>query len=163
MRRPLVMYDFATAPFRISLYMRKIWFYFLSVRERGKGGGRGGESYDRKKAWSSKNHSRLSYVHSGSCSIAAGLSLACTAFWTDFLLFAACLKFSNKNPRFYTRENPVFALSQLELNRKCQLPFSWKCEILRSKEFHIFAKTKHILPQKLQFFHILSLCSCKYM
>jgi hypothetical protein len=31
MRRPLVIYDFATAPFRISLYMRKILFYFLSV------------------------------------------------------------------------------------------------------------------------------------
>ncbi len=31
MRRPLVIYDFATAPFCISLYMRKIWFSFLSV------------------------------------------------------------------------------------------------------------------------------------
>ena len=31
MRRPLVIYDFATAPFWISLYMRKILFYFLSV------------------------------------------------------------------------------------------------------------------------------------
>ncbi len=31
MRRPLVIYDFATAPFWISLYMRKIWFSFLSV------------------------------------------------------------------------------------------------------------------------------------
>ncbi len=31
MRRPLVIYDFATAPLWISLYMRKIWFYFLSV------------------------------------------------------------------------------------------------------------------------------------
>ncbi len=30
-RRPLVIYDFATAPFSISLYMRKIWFSFLSV------------------------------------------------------------------------------------------------------------------------------------
>ena len=30
MRRPLVIYDFATAPLWISLYMRKIWF-FLSV------------------------------------------------------------------------------------------------------------------------------------
>jgi hypothetical protein len=30
MRRPLVKYDFATAP-GISLYMRKILFYFLSV------------------------------------------------------------------------------------------------------------------------------------
>ncbi len=29
MRRPLVIYDFATAPFWISLYMRKIWFSFL--------------------------------------------------------------------------------------------------------------------------------------
>ena len=32
MRRPLVTYDFATAPFWISLYMRKIWFSFLSVQ-----------------------------------------------------------------------------------------------------------------------------------
>ncbi len=31
MRRPLVICDFATAPFWISLYMRKIWFSFLSV------------------------------------------------------------------------------------------------------------------------------------
>jgi hypothetical protein len=31
MRRPLVIYDFATAPFWISLYMRKILFSFLSV------------------------------------------------------------------------------------------------------------------------------------
>jgi len=31
MRRPLVKYDFATAPIWISLYMRKIWFSFLSV------------------------------------------------------------------------------------------------------------------------------------
>ncbi len=31
MRRPLVIYDFATAPLWISLYMRKIWFSFLSV------------------------------------------------------------------------------------------------------------------------------------
>jgi hypothetical protein len=30
-RRPLVIYDFATTPFRISLYMRKILFSFLSV------------------------------------------------------------------------------------------------------------------------------------
>jgi hypothetical protein len=30
-RRPLVIYDFATAPFRVSLYMRKILFSFLSV------------------------------------------------------------------------------------------------------------------------------------
>jgi hypothetical protein len=29
-RRPLVIYDFATAPFWISLYMRKILFSFLS-------------------------------------------------------------------------------------------------------------------------------------
>ncbi len=31
MRRPLVIYDFATVPLWISLYMRKIWFTFLSV------------------------------------------------------------------------------------------------------------------------------------
>ncbi len=31
MRRPLVIYGFATAPLWISLYMRKIWFSFLSV------------------------------------------------------------------------------------------------------------------------------------
>jgi hypothetical protein len=32
MRRPLVIYDFATAPFRISLHMmKKILFDFLSV------------------------------------------------------------------------------------------------------------------------------------
>ncbi len=31
MSTPLVIYDFATAPFWISLYMRKIWFSFLSV------------------------------------------------------------------------------------------------------------------------------------
>ncbi len=31
MRRPLVMYYFGTAPLWISLYMRKIWFSFLSV------------------------------------------------------------------------------------------------------------------------------------
>ncbi len=31
MRRPLVIYDFATAPFWNSLYLRKIWFSFLSV------------------------------------------------------------------------------------------------------------------------------------
>ncbi len=31
MRRPLVMYDFATAPLWISLHMRKVWFSFLSV------------------------------------------------------------------------------------------------------------------------------------
>ncbi len=34
MKRPLVIYDFATAPFRISQYMRKIWFSFLSVCSR---------------------------------------------------------------------------------------------------------------------------------
>ncbi len=28
---PLVIYDFATAPFWISLNMRKIWFFFISV------------------------------------------------------------------------------------------------------------------------------------
>ncbi len=28
-RRPLVIYDFATDPFSVSLYMRKIWFYFF--------------------------------------------------------------------------------------------------------------------------------------
>ncbi len=31
MRRPLVIYDFATAPFWISLYMRKILFSFYSL------------------------------------------------------------------------------------------------------------------------------------
>jgi hypothetical protein len=31
MRRPLVIYDFETAAFGISLYMRKILFSFLSV------------------------------------------------------------------------------------------------------------------------------------
>ncbi len=31
MRRPLVIYDFATAPLWIPLIMRKIWFSFLSV------------------------------------------------------------------------------------------------------------------------------------
>ncbi len=31
MRRPSVIYDFATAPIWISLYMSKIWFSFLSV------------------------------------------------------------------------------------------------------------------------------------
>ncbi len=31
MRRPLVIHDFATAPFWISLCMRKIWFSFLLV------------------------------------------------------------------------------------------------------------------------------------
>ncbi len=31
MRRPLVIYDFATPPLWISLYMKKIWFSFLSV------------------------------------------------------------------------------------------------------------------------------------
>jgi hypothetical protein len=31
MRRPLVIYDFATDPFCISLYMRKILFSFSSV------------------------------------------------------------------------------------------------------------------------------------
>ncbi len=31
MRRPLVLYDFSTTPFWISLYMRKILFSFLSV------------------------------------------------------------------------------------------------------------------------------------
>jgi hypothetical protein len=31
MRRPLVIYDFATGPFWISLYTRKILFSFLSV------------------------------------------------------------------------------------------------------------------------------------
>ncbi len=30
-RKPFLIYDFATAPLLISLYMRKIWFYFLSV------------------------------------------------------------------------------------------------------------------------------------
>ncbi len=32
-RKPLLIYDFATAPLWISLYMRKIWFSFLSVYE----------------------------------------------------------------------------------------------------------------------------------
>jgi hypothetical protein len=32
MRRPLVIYDFGTAPFWISLFMRKILFYFSSVQ-----------------------------------------------------------------------------------------------------------------------------------
>ncbi len=31
MRRPLVIYDFATAPLWISLFMKKIWFPLLSV------------------------------------------------------------------------------------------------------------------------------------
>ncbi len=30
-RKPFLIYDVATAPFWISLYMRKIWFSFLSV------------------------------------------------------------------------------------------------------------------------------------
>jgi hypothetical protein len=30
-RKPFPIYDFATAPLWISLYMRKIWFTFLSV------------------------------------------------------------------------------------------------------------------------------------
>ena len=30
-RKPFLIYDFATAPLWISLYMRKIWFTFLSV------------------------------------------------------------------------------------------------------------------------------------
>ncbi len=33
MRKPLVIYDFATAPFWISSYIRKIRFSFLSVQE----------------------------------------------------------------------------------------------------------------------------------
>ncbi len=33
-RRPLVIFDFSTAPFWISLYMRKIQFSFLSVQVR---------------------------------------------------------------------------------------------------------------------------------
>ncbi len=33
MRRPLVIYDFATAPFWISLYLMKIWFSFVSVSD----------------------------------------------------------------------------------------------------------------------------------
>ncbi len=28
-RKPFLIYDFATAPLWISLYMRKIWFFFL--------------------------------------------------------------------------------------------------------------------------------------
>jgi hypothetical protein len=31
MRKYLVIYDFATAPFQISLYIRRLWFSFLSV------------------------------------------------------------------------------------------------------------------------------------
>jgi hypothetical protein len=31
LRKPFLIYDFATTPFRISLYMRKIFFSFLSV------------------------------------------------------------------------------------------------------------------------------------
>ncbi len=31
MKRPLVIYDFAPDPYYISLYMRKIFFSFLSV------------------------------------------------------------------------------------------------------------------------------------
>ncbi len=30
-RKPFLIYDFATAPLWISLYMRKIWFFLLSV------------------------------------------------------------------------------------------------------------------------------------
>jgi hypothetical protein len=30
-RKPFLIYDFATAPLWISLYMRKIWFFFISV------------------------------------------------------------------------------------------------------------------------------------
>ncbi len=30
-RKPFLIYDFETAPLRISLYMMKIWFSFLSV------------------------------------------------------------------------------------------------------------------------------------
>ncbi len=37
-RKPFFIYDFATAPLWISLYMRKIWFSFLSVYEGWKGG-----------------------------------------------------------------------------------------------------------------------------
>jgi hypothetical protein len=33
MRRPLVIYDFATAPLWIFLYMTKTWFSFLSVQQ----------------------------------------------------------------------------------------------------------------------------------
>ncbi len=33
-RKPFLIYDFATAPLWISLYMRKIWFSFLLVRLR---------------------------------------------------------------------------------------------------------------------------------
>ncbi len=32
-RKPFLIYDFATSPLRISLYMRKILFYFLSVQK----------------------------------------------------------------------------------------------------------------------------------
>ena len=30
-KKPFILYDFPTAPFWISLYMREILFYFLSV------------------------------------------------------------------------------------------------------------------------------------
>ncbi len=33
-RKPFLIYDFATAPLWISLYMRKIWFSYLSVYRR---------------------------------------------------------------------------------------------------------------------------------
>ncbi len=39
MRRPLVIYDFATAPLWISLHMRKIRFSFYQGRDRGWNGG----------------------------------------------------------------------------------------------------------------------------
>ncbi len=38
-RKPFLIHDFATAPFWISLHMRKILFSFLSVYKRGEGGG----------------------------------------------------------------------------------------------------------------------------
>ncbi len=60
--KPFLIYDFATASLWLSLYMRKILFYFLSVwvagwayRQERKGGGDGGgaKSNESKKALSS--------------------------------------------------------------------------------------------------------------
>jgi hypothetical protein len=31
-RKPFLIFDFASEPFRISFYMRKMFFYFLTVR-----------------------------------------------------------------------------------------------------------------------------------
>ena len=51
MSRPLVIYDFATAPFWISLYMRKVRFSFLSVQLAGRWGQRNWNSVE----WGKKN------------------------------------------------------------------------------------------------------------